>query len=588
MQGLAITPDGKKFVLGGAKLTVWDLGSSAPSVDLLEKIPEKELERPIRSVEISPDGTLLAAGDQKGFLRIWNLSDLSTVVTARAHDARLVQMAFSPNSQILATTSYSGEVRLWQMPEAKKIKSLKVSDQELARLVFVSDSLLASAGREATVWNIETAAKETTLTSGRVIGPSMGLSRDRSLLVFGDQESKVQFWDTTKSSPTGKGLQGAGAHLIDFSVDGKRIATYLKGSNLRIWDAISGQNLQVIDADGGQITAVQWLPHDGLLVASEGGRVRIWGTPDTAQALGLKRLELPVVAPIAADGRKPMSPAQSQRLIDLRSFPRLPGAIPQWGDVGMQGYTAPVSQSDAELFYRYYLGKAGWNEVEKSDGGLPGLNFRKQNSELNVSLNLIPAQSPGGKESLQVGLQFAGNYDVRGLPQYKSIQSKSAWNSFSSQIYRTKADLTDLEVGILKSFHAAGWTPYTRLNASSREEADSRTISFVQAGCVLTVSMGRPADAADEFSVQTSVHLSNKSLPIPADAGWIEFDSSTDLNLVANTKLDLQQTVAFYNTEMAAEGWLAREAGRQIKDEKGWLPYVRGQQDVLIRSGCSS
>jgi hypothetical protein len=83
--------------------------------------------------------------------------------------------------------------------------------------------------------------------------------------------------------------------------------------------------------------------------------------------------------------------------------------------------------------------------------------------------------------------------------------------------------------------------------------------------------------------VQVSVSVSNKSLPIPPDAGWIEFDSSTDLQLVANTKMDLDKTVAFYDTAMLAEGWLAREAGRHIEEGKGWLPYIRGQQDVLIR-----
>ena len=28
---------------------------------------------------------------------------------------------------------------------------------------------------------------------------------------------------------------------------------------------------------------------------------------------------------------------------------------------------------------------------------------------------------------------------------------------------------------------------------------------------------------------------------------------------------------------------MAREAGRHIEEDKGWLPYLRGQQDVLIR-----
>ena len=93
----------------------------------------------------------------------------------------------------------------------------------------------------------------------------------------------------------------------------------------------------------------------------------------------------------------------------------------------------------------------------------------------------------------------------------------------SSVSYRTKADLTDCEVALLKQFHDAGWTAYTRLAASSSEEPKSRRVSMLQGGSVLTVSIGYPADSTQELFVQTSVSVSNKSLPIPPDAGWIEY-----------------------------------------------------------------
>lgn len=34
---------------------------------------------------------------------------------------------------------------------------------------------------------------------------------------------------------------------------------------------------------------------------------------------------------------------------------------------------------------------------------------------------------------------------------------------------------------------------------------------------------------------------------------------------------------------MPREGWLPREATRQIKDSQAWLPFIRGQQDVVLR-----
>jgi hypothetical protein len=55
------------------------------------------------------------------------------------------------------------------------------------------------------------------------------------------------------------------------------------------------------------------------------------------------------------------------------------------------------------------------------------------------------------------------------------------------------------------------------------------------------------------------------------------------LQLVINTKMDLQQTADFLDQQLAAEGWLVREKGRNFKDDQAWLPYIHGQQDLYLR-----
>ena len=130
---------------------------------------------------------------------------------------------------------------------------------------------------------------------------------------------------------------------------------------------------------------------------------------------------------------------------------------------------------------------------------------------------------------MQISLYFAGNYDARWLPKIFAIASKSSWGSFSSVIYRTKANLIDTEVALLRQFHDAGWTAYTRLAASGNEDPNARDFSLLQGGSILTVFVAPSADSPEELAIQTSVSVSNKSLPIPPDAGWIEFDNSTDL-----------------------------------------------------------
>jgi hypothetical protein len=144
----------------------------------------------------------------------------------------------------------------------------------------------------------------------------------------------------------------------------------------------------------------------------------------------------------------------------------------------MRAYSVHASQSEAETFYRYQLGKAGWTEAARS-ASQPGLVFHKDGCELGVSFT--PAAEVSGREGdMEINLHFAGNYDARWLPKFSRLDSKSSWDSFQSVSYRTKAELTDVEVALLKQFHDAGWTAYTRLGASGREEPDSRTIEMLQ------------------------------------------------------------------------------------------------------------
>ena len=576
---MAVAPNGKQFVLGGAKLTLWNTSDSQPAADLLEKIKREEVERPIRAVAISDDGKWVAAGDGNGKVRLWTLGDQNELVTIQAHQGHIAKLAFSPDSRLLATTSYSGEVALWQLPEGTKLKTLKASQQELSGMAFVSNNLLAFAGSETGIWNLDTGVKETPLTAKRVINPALGLSRDRRLLAFNDGEVTIRLWDVRNSKPADVELRGA-ANLIAFSAGGERMATYSNHSPICIWDMASGSIVQVLDACGERVTSLAWLPEaNALLVATEYGRVRIWGTRDAATAVGIRPISLPPITPTAGVHRS-LSSAQLEKVIDIRAFPRLPGAVPSASELGMCSYAVSASQADAELFYRYVLGMAGWTELPASTSS-PGLVFEKDGSRLNVSFS--PDEDVAGRPGrLQVSLQFAGNYDVRWLPKIAAVDSNASFDSFSYVMYRTKADMTDVEAAVLRQFHAAGWTAYTRLGASGVEDPRSRSISMLQGGNMLTVSIGHPAELTDELVVSASVHVFNSSLPLPLDSGWIEFDASTDIQFVINTKMDLKQTIDFFDQQMAVEGWLARTAGRQVKDDAAWLPFIRGQQDLFL------
>lgn len=584
LQSVAITEDGKQFAIGGARITLWTFGKSAPEVDLIEKRNQNEFARPIRALSYSRDGKLLAAGDQSGRVLTWNALNRIESTAIKAHKGRVVQLAFSPDSKYLATTSYDGEIRVWNATDGTRIASFKASQQQVGRLLFVTERLLACVGMEVTLWDIASGKQESKLTQDRITVPALALSRDGKRLAFSDGGT-LRIWDVaSRSTLASLPMRGGAVDEVDFSSDGKYLATWSQDSIIRIWDLAFGQCIQAIDADGDRTNGLKWLSQGQLLTVSEGGRIRIWGDRAVASAQGITPLTLPEVPMVDETLRKPFSTAQQTQIVDIRSLPQLPDAEIGVINEYMVSYQSTRSREEAELFYRHVLVNAGWTETSTDDQQY-GLTFRKQGCELTLGLASYP-EPGGGPSKLNVSLSLPGNYDVRWLPKISQVNSQSTYEWFHTTGYRTNANVSELEVGILKQFHALGWTPYARLNASSREEPDVRHLNMVQGGNHLSVYISRPADAPNEFAVQTSVHVTNKSVPVPADCGWIEFDSSTDLQLVANTKMTLQQAVEFYDQQMKSEGWSARAAARRIdeeKEKKAWLPYIRGQQDATIR-----
>ncbi len=580
---LAITPDGKRFVTGGTHLMLWNTIDTTPVVDLLAAVADK-YQPPILSIAISPDGKMLAAGDSDGHLGIWDLEKRGEIISIEANQGGVTQVAFSPNSEQIATTNYSGEVKLWQASDGKPDKSLSLSEREIERLVFVSDNLLAGVGENAVVWNLENGEQASVLSSDQLMGSGLAISHDGKRLAFSDEKG-IAIRDIEKSTATDVVLRGhsESVHLVDFSSSGKWIATFA-GDSIQIWEAATGRVVQVIDADGGVTTDLKWLPNcDLLAVTSESGRFRIWGTTDVANSVGMVPLELPPIEPIAADSHKPANWVQLQQVIDLPSFPKLPGAVPEFHFINSVYYSVNNTLAEARQFYRYYLEKAGWTEVENKSNE-EGLLFHKDNCQLKVGLSPSSEGTASVSNSLKVELYFAGNYKLQWLPKYPAIEVGSSYEFISSSGYQVKADITDLEVALLKSFHEAGWIAWTRLAVSkSEDEPELRMLDFVQGGSELSAFIGPIANTPDSISVQTSVSSLNKSIPLPTDVSWIECDFSTDLKLAALTKLGLEDTQEFFDQNMASEGWLARNDGRANQDGQAWLPFIRGQQDITIR-----
>jgi hypothetical protein len=562
--------DGSTYALAGNRLTTWAIDQDEPTHDFSDPANEQM----VKSLCASPDGKWLATGDGKGSLQIWDLPDCKQRVAKKIYPSGVAHLTISPDSASIATASFTGEVTIWDAAQLTVKNKFTVAKQALQSILFIAPGRIAIAAQDATIWNTESGKQEHTLTSGGYYS-TFALSADGKQLAYGN-EGRIEFWSISEGKVDGT-LIGSFSNndLAAFSPDGKLFITASKFV-IQVWDVASARLVQVIDMFGWETVALNWLPKSSMLmIASQNGRVRFWGNASSATSMGWKPIHSPIDPP-NQDSDESASPAQLMQVVDIRTLPKLPGATTIAANEMLVNYSAPVKIDEAKVFYHYYLTRGGWTQTFDSATAPDAMNFTQQGFGLSIYLS----QNADG--STQVNLNTSGNIDLRRAPRYDIASPEIVYEAKNNVMYRVKAKLIDIETALLRRFFDAGWTAYARLNTSKNEPVNSRTLQFIRGATTILVSIEpQPAEPAS-YHISYSEFLNTKSLPIPKDAGFIEFDGSTQPLMVASTAMTLEQTRDFFDKQMAAQGWLRRDSGKLFKEKTGWMDFIRGQCDVSI------
>lgn len=567
MTELVVTADGVHYVTGGSQVCLWSTAAEQP-LHVFHKLADGEF---VQSLALAPNGKWLAAGDSTGMLRMWNMTTRQELQAKQCYSNDIVQVAIAPNSDALATISFDNEVTVWNAADMKERKRFEVTTSELKRIAFLDQESLVAAGETTSVWNVTTGKEEKQLSPGRY-RYTLASELTGKRLVYGDAE-ELQIIHTDGGS--GPRIAGGFAmeELFAFSPDGQLAATG-NGSSLRIWEIATSRLVQIFDATGWEMSGLGWLPKSNLLVVASGnGRMRLWGSEATAQALGLKAMHSPIVL-LAADSREPATPVQALAIIDLRVFPVPPASTVQSRDVSNLMLSTTLPATEVAQFYQYQFGQQGWIEVQPSVPTPNAMEFRKSGFMLSLS-----TYSDG--TATTVNINHGGNIDLRWLPKLDGDVQVTFENE-NVVMYAVPGTMTEIESRVLRLMHTAGWTAYSRLQSSHNDQPDRRDLAFLRGGVGLRVSIAKQPEDPKRCLISYGRSIEFNSLPIPQDAGFVEFDGSTKPMLVATTKQDLQGTQAFYEQELASQGWLPRELGRSANDKVAVLEFIRNQQDLTV------
>jgi hypothetical protein len=569
---LAAAPD-NKFLVAGSRVLLWSLSGDEPD-HVFINITAEDNDRDFTALAVAPNGQWFAVGDSEGLLRVFKLADRSEIVSKQIYQTGVRHVAISPDGTEIATIPYDDQVTVWSADKLESKTSFDIPTNSVERIEYAATGQLAAAGETSSLWNTSTGTQIRELSPGRY-NYALARAPDGSVFVSGVEEG-LHVWNPAEPAPQPRTLRGVnGNERLAISPDGKLLAT-TNGSLIQIWTLANGRCVQVIDGFGWAVVGVDWLPESNLLaVASDIGMTRVWGTVEQGAAVELKPLHGPLAAS-TTDADAPATPEQLQQGVDWRTFPAPPEFTPaSYSPTDLNG-KAPLTIDEARSFYGYFLGKAGW-KASTSAANPTSIEFSKDGN--NMSAFFYDA----GEGQTSIFLHNDGNYDLRKTPKFDAGPVEIVYDAANTSSYRATADILTLETWLLSKLHDAGWTAFSHLNTSSSEEPDNRDFEFLRNGMTLRVSIGKfPDDTRETYTVQYSLFTNDAWAPIPTDVGFAEFDGSTEPELVAVTELSLDEATEFYDRELAALGWLPRANGRARRDDRQWLPYIRGQANVTV------
>ena len=226
----------------------------------------------IRTVAVSCDGKLWAAGSVQGKIRVWDEGAQTLHLSLSAHTDSVYSLAFSQDGQTLASGSSDGTVKLWDLSQGVLLWMGRHTNI-VCSIAFAPDgSMLASGGLDAVVrlWDVTSGTNRETL-SGQGSGVSgLAWSPDGRLLAFSclDGNIRLSHFQGTQSSPLAT-IDAAHTNWVTalaFAPNGRQLASGSWDSMVKLWDIASRHLCQTL-RHFERVSAVAW-SGDGRVVAS--------------------------------------------------------------------------------------------------------------------------------------------------------------------------------------------------------------------------------------------------------------------------------------------------------------------------------
>jgi RNA polymerase sigma factor (sigma-70 family) len=238
----AFSPDGKFLAAAmldrDAEIVIWEVATQKQQIALTQRIEE------FMSVAWSPDGKILAAGDDSGTLRLYDVQASKLMATLdMKNSGDITALAFAPGGKMLAAAGSGGDpskVIIWDLASRTVAAELTETTVGVSSLGYTADgkTLISSLRDRVSFWDMEARKLRSTIVSQQKNVNCAAITPDGKLLATGSSDKTVVLWDVATGKPLAT-LQGHAGSLasLSFSADGRlllAVRTALNG--VRLWE----------------------------------------------------------------------------------------------------------------------------------------------------------------------------------------------------------------------------------------------------------------------------------------------------------------------------------------------------------------
>jgi len=221
------------------------------------------------SMDVSPDGTLVAYGSVEGGVTLFGVSDFVARRTITAHPANVTAVAFSPDSTRIASADAAGDVALWSVADGSPIWSATPLDGRVEGLAFsVSGTVWALTA--SGLYAIDGASGSHTTAASGTSAAALALSPDGQTIALGGTDGGVKLLSAANLGAIASiaVANPGGVTALRISGNGQKLVTAGADGTTALWD-LQGNLLTRISQPGAPATSVDVNSDGSLLAAGE-------------------------------------------------------------------------------------------------------------------------------------------------------------------------------------------------------------------------------------------------------------------------------------------------------------------------------